>query len=39
MDLLLPVINPCIRFEWITRHWGGNYIRRAKALIINLVSS
>jgi hypothetical protein len=38
-DLLLPVLNPCIRFEWMTRHWGGSYIRRAKTLIINLVST
>jgi hypothetical protein len=39
MCLLLPVLNPCIRFEWIARNWEGKYIKRAKTLIIEAVST
>ena len=38
-DLLPSVLNPCICFKWITCHWEGSYIRCAKAMIIDLVST
>ncbi|KAN0120540.1 Ribonuclease H-like domain containing protein [Russula decolorans] len=32
-------LNPCIRFEWIACNWEGKYIKRAKTLIIEAVST
>jgi hypothetical protein len=33
------VLNPCIRFRWITDQWGRDYIKRARTTMLDLVST
>lgn len=35
----IAVLNPCLRFEWITCHWEEDRIKHAKTLIIDTVST
>src|SRR5579864_3910077 len=38
-DLSHGVLNPCIRFQWITEEWGTKYIKYARTLMYKLVST